>query len=203
LTVYKRFKDLLLPVLVRVFCAIGSTGRIPTNFLDGAIVAILKPGGDPLETIGYRPITLLNTDYRLLARVLADRLQPALQAVVSPLQTAYLRGRRSGANIQTLQLLADGLPVDSEVVVALLDFAKAYDTIDCGFLIGVLREMGVGEACCTWVQTLLSATRARAVINVYASALVFQPKSIAGFFPSKEVFPAPVRGQSISALVAR
>ena len=107
LTVYKRFKDLLSPVLVRVFCAIGSTGRVPTNFLDGGIVALLKPGGDPLETVGYRPITLLNTDYRLLARVLADRLQPALQAIVSPSQTAYLRGRRSGADILTLQLLAD------------------------------------------------------------------------------------------------
>jgi hypothetical protein len=71
----------------------------------------------------------------------------------------------SGANILTLQLLADGLPVDSEMVVALLIFAKAYDTIDRGFLTEVLREMGVGEAYCTWVQTLLSATKARAVIN--------------------------------------
>jgi hypothetical protein len=49
--VYKQFKDFLLPVLVRVFCVIGSTGRVPTNFLDGAIVAILKPGGDPIVSV--------------------------------------------------------------------------------------------------------------------------------------------------------
>ena len=169
LVFYKKFKDLVLPVLVRVFAAIGATGSVPRRFLDGAIVAILKPGGNPLETVGYRPITLLNTDYRLLARVLADRLQPALSKVVSPSQTAFLKGRRSGANILTLQLLAEGLPADSEMVAALLDFSKAYDTIDRDFLLEVMKEMGVGDEFCTWVQILLTATRARTVINGYAS----------------------------------
>jgi hypothetical protein len=179
LILFKRFKDMLLPLLARVFGAIGSTSQVPPHFLDGAIVAILKPGGDPLETVGYRPITLLNTDYRLLARVLADRLQPALQAVVSPSQTAFLKGRRSGANILLLQLLAEGLPINSELVAALLDFAKAYDTIDRGFLLEVMREMGVGDAFCAWVQTLLTATHARAVIN--------------GFVSDPKVFEAGVR----------
>lgn len=171
LTVYKRFRDLLLPVLVRVFAAVGSTGVVPPHFLDGAISTILKPGANPLEAAGYRPITLLNTDYRLLARVLADRLQPAMQAVVSPSQTAFLRGRRSGSNILCLQLLADGLPSDSTIVAALLDFAKAYDTIDRPFLLEVLRVLGVGDAFCKWVRTLLTATKACAVVNGYASGL--------------------------------
>jgi hypothetical protein len=179
LVVYKKFRSQLLPVLVRLYGAIGNTGRVPAHFLDGVVVAILKPGGDPLETVGYRPITLLNTDYRLLARVLADGLQPALQAVVSPSHTAFLKGRRSGSNILTLQLLAEGLPADSEVVAALLDFAKAYDTVDRGFLMDVLREMGVGEAFCSWVQILLSATRARANIN--------------GFMSDSKLFEAGVR----------
>ena len=169
LTVYKRFKDLLLPVMVRVFVAVGSTGMVPAHFLDGAITTILKPGANPLEAVGYRPITLLNTDYRLLARVLADRLQPTLQSVVSPSQTAFLKGRRSGSNILCLQLLAEGLPADSTVVAALLDFAKAYDTIDRPFLMEVLRALGVGDAYCKWVATLLSATKACAVVNGYVS----------------------------------
>jgi hypothetical protein len=169
LTVYKRFKDLLLPVMVRVFVAVGSTGMVPAHFLDGAISTILKPDANPLEAVGYRPITLLNTDYRLLARVLADRLQPALQSAVSPSQTAFLKGRRSGSNVLCLQLLADGLPADSTIVAALLDFAKAYDTIDRPFLLEVLRELGVGDAYCKWVATLLTATKARAVVNGYVS----------------------------------
>ena len=123
------------------------------------ISGILKPGADPLAAAGYRPITLLNTDYRLLARVLADRLQPALQSSVSPCQTAFLKGRRSGANILTLQLLRDGLPADSEMVAALLDFNKAYDTIDRPFLLSVLRELGVGSDFVAWVELLLREPR--------------------------------------------
>ena len=171
LTLFKRFKDLLLPVLARVFCAVGHACQVPAHFLDGAIVAILKLGGDPLATVGYRPITLLNTDYRLLARVLGDRLQPALHVVISPSQTAFLKGRRSGANILTLQMLVDVLPSNSELVAALLDFAKAYDTIDRGFLLSVLKELGVGDAFISWVQTLLTATKARVVLNGYPSDL--------------------------------
>jgi hypothetical protein len=81
-------------------------------------------------------------------KVMANRMRPALEAVTSPTQTAFLKGRRSGANILTLQLLVEGLLADSEVVAALLDFAKAYDTIDRGFLLSVLKELGMGEAIC-------------------------------------------------------
>jgi hypothetical protein len=100
-------------------------------------------------------------------------MQPALEAVISPIQTAFLKGRRSGANILTLQLLAEGLPDDSEVVAALLDFAKAYDTSDRGFLLSVMKELGMGEAFCGWVQTFLTATRARVCMNGYFSVAKF------------------------------
>ena len=169
LVLYKRFKALFLPVLARLFSAIGAQRAVPEGFLRGSIAAILKPGADPLSPVGYRPITLLNTDYRLLARVLADRLQAALQSVVSPCQTAFLKGRRSGANILALQLLMDGLPANSEVVAALLDVSKAYDTIDRSFLLSVMAELGVGQEFISWVATLLSDTSACVVINGHAS----------------------------------
>jgi hypothetical protein len=42
--------------------------------LDGVIVPVLKPGGDPVDVDAYRPIQLLDYDYRLLAKILANRL---------------------------------------------------------------------------------------------------------------------------------
>lgn len=170
LKLYKSYRAELLPMLARVFSAIGELHTVPRGFLDGCISAILKPGGDPLAAVGYRPITLLNTDYRLLARVLADRLQPALQTCVSHCQTAFLKGRRSGANILMLQLLWDGLPAASEVVAALLDFNKAYDTIDRAFLLDCLRELGVGDDFVRWMSLLLRGTAARVVMNGFLSS---------------------------------
>jgi hypothetical protein len=169
LLVYKRFSQLLTPVLARVFSAVGSLRVVPAGFLGGAISALPKPHADPLDVAGYRPITLLNTDYRLLARVLAGRLQPVLQKVVSQSQTAYLRGRRSGSNVLVLQLLLEGLPADSQLVAVLLDFAKAYDTIDRPFLLQCMRALGVGDEFVSWVQTLLSDTSACVVMNGYQS----------------------------------
>jgi exonuclease III len=170
LLLYKRYQRVFLPLLSRVFSAVGGLRAVPPGFLAGCISGILKPGADPHAAAGYRPITLLNTDYRLLARVLADRLQPALQSSVSPCQTAFLKGRRSGANILTLQLLCDGLPAGSEMVAALLDFNKAYDTIDRPFLLSVLRELGVGDDFVSWVELLLRGTSACVVMNGFRSA---------------------------------
>lgn len=80
-----------------------------------------------------------------------------------------------GPNILTLQLLCDGLPAGSEMVAALLDFNKAYDTIDRPFLLSVLRELGVGDEFVSWVELLLRGTSACVVMNGFRSApRVFQ-----------------------------
>ena len=110
----------------------------------------------------YRPITLLNADYRLLARVFADRLQPALETVISASQTGFIRGRRGGENILLLQVLPHALPPDSPAVAVLCDFAKAYDTCDRGFLFEAMEGMGVAPAFLAWARLLHADTRARA-----------------------------------------
>ena len=57
----------------------------------------------------YRPITLLNTDYRVLARVLAARFGALLGEVVGPEQSAFLPGRHIGDNVLSLRLLPAAL----------------------------------------------------------------------------------------------
>jgi hypothetical protein len=166
LLVYKRCHALLVPLLTRVFSAIGRCGNLPTGFLDGVIVGIDK-GGVATDPANYRPITLLNTDYRLLARVFADRLQPALQGAISPTQTAFMRGRRIGENILTIQLLLHALMPRSRAAAALRDFVKAYDTVDREFLFKVMAAMGVGDGFMHWVRLLLGGTHACAVMNGY------------------------------------
>ena len=84
----------MLPLLARVFTAIGNLACTPAGFLDGVIVGIFKEGtNDPTLAASYRPITLLNIDYRLLAKIMAERLQVVLDKAISPTQTAFVRGR--------------------------------------------------------------------------------------------------------------
>ena len=131
---YNKYKDLFSPVLSDIFSAIGRLGETPRGFLDGVISVIFKKG-DRTIPANYRPITLLNTDYRLLAKALASRLGNVLKGIISAEQTAFLGGRNIGENILLMKLLPGLFKSRGHVgVIAFCDFAKAYDTVDRDFL---------------------------------------------------------------------
>jgi hypothetical protein len=98
------------------------------------------------EIAAHRPITLLNCDYKLVARALVQRFTPAAEAVVDPGQTAFLPGRWIGDNIlQHLEVVeycnAEQLPG----CIMFLDFEKAYDRR--GWIVA-----GSCDACSTWAS---------------------------------------------------
>lgn len=171
--IWKLADGVLQPLLVTLFTAIGHTGRVPQAFLDGVVVVIHKRGS-LTDIANYRPITLLNTEYRILARVLASRLGPILNKVIGPEQTAFLPGRHIGDSIRLLQLLPSALraahasgdsTLPSSGAIAFLDIKGAYDTVDRPFLYEVLGAVGVGPFVDAWVRVLLTDTRAVAMVN--------------------------------------
>lgn len=168
---YRRYSDVLIPLLASLYSAIGMQEVVPPGFLDGIITALPK-GGDATLPANYRPITLLNTDYRVLAKVLANRLLECLSDVISPSQSAFLKNRGIGNNIMLLQLAPHVLAQQQQsAVVAFLDIAKAYDTVHRDFLRETMRAMGAGDDFIAWVDLLLSGTFARAEVNGFISGL--------------------------------
>ena len=171
---WRRGGDVLYPLLAKVFSAIGQLGSTPEEMLDGVVVPIFK-AGDAAQPGNYRPITLLNTDYRLLAKILNSRLTPALAQALGPEQTAFLPGRLIGDNIAFMQMLpevlrsnaARGLPTSA--ALAFLDFRKAYDTVSRSFLFAAMSAMGAGPGLIRWTSALLSSTKAAAMVNGFVS----------------------------------
>ena len=97
------------------------------------IVTPIFKAGAATDMANYRPITLLNTDYRLLAKILAKRLGPALGDAIGPEQGAFLPGRRITDNTTLLHLLpaalkAQGKNDDAALVEA--RFKKAWARAD-------------------------------------------------------------------------
>jgi exonuclease III len=170
--IYRAFAADFSPVLAALYSAIGTTGQSPAGFTDGLIVQIYKKG-DRAAVGNYRPITLLNTDYRSLAKVLACRLVPCLGEVISPEQTAFLHGRHMGEGIMLVQCVAQLLHRQGRGALAVFcDFEKAYDTVDRGFLFKAMATLGLGNSFIQWAQLLLTDTRARASVNNYMSPAV-------------------------------
>ena len=166
---YRKFPAVFQPLLARLFSSIGASGQLPRGFPDG-VISVLYKKGQRSNPANYRPITLLNTDYRLLAKVLASRLGAALPSLIGAEQTAFLRGRSIGENCLLLQLLPHLLAGERRwAMVVLCDFRKAYDTVDRAFLLKVMRELGLGAGFLRWSQLLLSGTRAAALVNGHLS----------------------------------
>lgn len=71
--VYKRNNDLLAPALLHMYNATLYKGTLSSSHTK-AVVLILKPEQEPLDCELYLPIALLNTDYKILTRILVSRL---------------------------------------------------------------------------------------------------------------------------------
>ncbi|KAG1677833.1 hypothetical protein FOA52_008597 [Chlamydomonas sp. UWO 241] len=174
--VWRKLGEPAFELLAAVFTAVGATGGTPPGFLDGVVASIYK-AKNAADAANYRPLTMLGSDYRILAKVLATRWTPLLSALVGPEQTAFLAGRRISDNICLTQMLpgllaanaADGVG-PTGAALALLDFRKAYDTIDRGFLIAVMEAVGVGDGVLAWTRTILTHTYASAEVNGFISA---------------------------------
>eukprot|EP00798_Chlamydomonas_sp_ICE-L_P025768 gene25768-biopygen20253 len=166
---YRTFADCFTPLLCRLYSAMGTKELLPPEFLEGSLI-ILGKGGDKLDAGNYRPITLVNTDYRILAKVLANRLGPVMNRIISPEQSAFLPCRQIGDAILLLQLLPELLKAQNKSgVLAFLDFRKAYNTLDRAFLFQCLDVAGLGGGFLTWVRLLLSSIATRAMVNGFRS----------------------------------
>jgi len=99
------------------------------------IIALIPKGGDTSLIKNLRPITLLNSFYKVVAKVLARRLQIILPEIVRPNQNGFVQGRCIIDNIFMAQeAMSYAKESGQDLVLLLLDFEKAYDRISWSFV---------------------------------------------------------------------
>ena len=121
----------------------------------GVITLVPKKDKDLRLLKHWRPISLLNVDYKILTKVLATRLQKVLGNIINPDQVGYIKGRFIGVNIRTCaDILAYCQNAQQKGLIAQIDFQKAFDTINWSFLLKCLKAFNFGESFISWVKTL-------------------------------------------------
>ena len=156
-------------VLSKLYTTMFAVSQTSQHFTHGRVTPIYK-AGDTADVNNYRPITVLNTDYRVLSRVLAKRFNAAMKTHIHKHQTAFLSGRRIADNIFLLQILPEILQEhEQQGAIAFLDIAKAYDTVDRSFLVQVMRQQGASQGMIQWVELLFNNTTAVTMVNGYMS----------------------------------
>ena len=93
------------------------------------MITLLKKGGRyVLEGLDdYRPITLLNTKLKILARVLANRLQLVISVLIGSEQTYAVKGRSIQDNLNSIREVLEGIEDGTEAALISLDLSKAFD----------------------------------------------------------------------------
>ena len=120
-----------------------------------SVISLLYKKGDSNNLENWRPISLLNTDYKIGTRILAKRLQIILPKIISMDQQGYLKNRNICFNIRQIQDIIDYAEYfQIEASILFLDFRKAFDTVDRTFMIAVLKHFGFKESFISWIKTI-------------------------------------------------
>ncbi len=96
--------------------------------LNVGVIALIPKDGDPTLAKNYRPISLLGGLYKILAKIIALRIQPLLLVLIRPSQTGFIEGKNIVENIYLAQeAMSWARKSNQDLALILLDFEKAFD----------------------------------------------------------------------------
>ena len=124
-----------------------STGELPASHKLSYLRLIPKVGKDARIINNLRPITLSNTDHKLITKTYARKLTSAMSDLISQEQTAYLPNRLINDNVRSMLMTLDLAQIDETIdgVIVSLDAKKAFDSVDHNYIRRVLRAFGMGN----------------------------------------------------------
>lgn len=102
--IYTKYGGMLLPKLLEVFNWAAGEGKLPPSMTEATIIVLPNEGKNQLETASYRPISLLCSDVKILAKVLAVRLNRIISKVIHSDQTGFIPDRSVNVNIRRVYL---------------------------------------------------------------------------------------------------
>lgn len=163
---YVALWDLVGPDLLELYEEMVVEGRMPPSLREGMITILYKRKGERSDLKNWRPISLLNVDYKILAKVLANRLKSVIGQIIHPDQTCGIPGRRIADSLalvrDTVQYI-HGRHVHAALVS--LDQEKAFDRVSHEFMCRALRRFGLGEMFCSYVNVMYTDISSLVLVN--------------------------------------
>nr|GEY11202.1 RNA-directed DNA polymerase, eukaryota [Tanacetum cinerariifolium] len=139
------------------------------SFLMGSnssIIALIPKVMDAKFVTEFRPISLIGCVYKVITKILANRLATVISDLVSDTQSAFVANRQilDGPFILN-KLLAWCKGKKKQAMIFKVDVAKAYDSVRWDYLLDVLHAFGFGPNRCRWIRGTFSSTMASILVN--------------------------------------
>ncbi|GJS32135.1 putative reverse transcriptase domain-containing protein [Tanacetum coccineum] len=114
----------------------------------------------------FRPITLIGSLYKIIAKILANRLVVVLEDLVFDVQSAFVAKRQILDGLFILNELFKWCKMKKKhTMIFKVDFEKAYDSVRWDYLDDVLKRFGFGEKWCDWIQNCLLSSKGSVIVN--------------------------------------
>ena len=163
---YKLQTDTLAPYLLRMFLECREQGSLPEDQRLATIVVLHKEGKPRDDCAGYRPISLLNVEAKVLAKVLASRLVGVITDLVHADQSGFMPRRSTMLNLRRLNAVMGKISnLEEDAVILSLDAKMAFDSIEWSYMLAVLQRLGFGPVFLSWIGLLYTDPLAQVKVN--------------------------------------
>jgi len=168
---YKKFWPELGHFLYDMYMSVFVQESFVGNVTSGTIRLLPKPEKNLLAINNWRPITLLNVDYKIISKTMANRVKKVIEKLIHPDQSGFIQGRYIGIGVRTLIDIAEYCAdCDIPALLVALDIQKAFDSLEWPFLFKALASYGFGTQFQKWVQLLFVGANSRVLNNGYMTS---------------------------------
>ena len=143
---YHAFWKELSPHLIATYRFSYNTGILPISVCKGLILLLAKKSKDPCYIKNMRPLTLLNTDYKILAKAIDNRISTLLPSIICGDQTGFVKGHKIAHNTRkTLDIIDHTKLKNIPALILSIDMEKCFDRLEHESIFGSMQYFNFGE----------------------------------------------------------